>query len=491
MWWNPAALSQFKTTQIAGALHIITPSIKFSNDASAAARQPAARRQRRRRRRRELRAEHVLLDADQQRVGVRLGVNAPFGLTTEYDDGWIGRYQALKSQIKTINVNPAISWQVTPTFALGVGVNYQQHRRARSRRTSTTPARSPRPRPRAAQPARSRRRSIPSILAQHRRARQRRRTIKADDGAWGWNIGVAWDATPQLRLAAAYRSEMKFNVEGTSTTTTRRRRTTPARRRRCAGDPGARQRRQQPRSCTAAASPRTSRCRRSPTCRWSTASTPQWEVMADAQWTGWSSIPELTFDPPTPDDSRRAAGMGRHVEDRGGCELSLQRSSGRRASASRSTRRRSPRIPTPRLPDSDRWWFAVGGEYRYSPNWKFDAGFVYIKGDSRELQPEPRQHGDLRPDQRAPTTRACGSSRCRRVYYVLTQRAAGPRARSTARNGRGIPAVAFSGGIRRSAAARRRASRGIAQIAVGRMERRAVRSRLPARAAPGSPVSRP
>ena len=54
-----------------------------------------------------------------------LGVNVPFGLTTEYDDGWIGRYQALKSQIETINVNPALSWKVTPQFAVGVGVNYQ------------------------------------------------------------------------------------------------------------------------------------------------------------------------------------------------------------------------------------------------------------------------------------------------------------------------------------------------------------------------------
>ena len=46
-----------------------------------------------------------------------LGINVPFGLKTEYDDGWIGRYQGLKSEIKTINVNPALSWQVTPTLA--------------------------------------------------------------------------------------------------------------------------------------------------------------------------------------------------------------------------------------------------------------------------------------------------------------------------------------------------------------------------------------
>ncbi len=34
MWWNPAALSQFPRMQGAAALHVITPSIKFSNNAS-------------------------------------------------------------------------------------------------------------------------------------------------------------------------------------------------------------------------------------------------------------------------------------------------------------------------------------------------------------------------------------------------------------------------------------------------------------------------
>ena len=41
-----------------------------------------------------------------------IGVNAPFGLMTEYDYGWLGRFQAIKSKIKTINVNPALSWKL-------------------------------------------------------------------------------------------------------------------------------------------------------------------------------------------------------------------------------------------------------------------------------------------------------------------------------------------------------------------------------------------
>ena len=37
-----------------------------------------------------------------------IGVNAPFGLVTEYDSDWVGRFQGIKSEITTLNVNPAV-----------------------------------------------------------------------------------------------------------------------------------------------------------------------------------------------------------------------------------------------------------------------------------------------------------------------------------------------------------------------------------------------
>ena len=55
-----------------------------------------------------------------------LGVNAPFGLVTEYDGSWLGRYQAVKSEVKTINVNPAFSFKPTDNVAIGFGVNWQR-----------------------------------------------------------------------------------------------------------------------------------------------------------------------------------------------------------------------------------------------------------------------------------------------------------------------------------------------------------------------------
>ena len=52
-------------------------------------------------------------------------MNAPFGLVTEYDNGWMSRFQGVKSAIETINVNPGVSWKPASNIALGLGLNVQ------------------------------------------------------------------------------------------------------------------------------------------------------------------------------------------------------------------------------------------------------------------------------------------------------------------------------------------------------------------------------
>ena len=52
--------------------------------------------------------------------------NVPFGLETEYDSDWLGRFQAIKSKLETINVNPALSWEPTPRLTVGAGVSWQR-----------------------------------------------------------------------------------------------------------------------------------------------------------------------------------------------------------------------------------------------------------------------------------------------------------------------------------------------------------------------------
>ncbi len=42
---------------------------------------------------------------DKYKIGI--GINAPFGLGTEYDNGWMGRYTSTDSEVKSLNINPA------------------------------------------------------------------------------------------------------------------------------------------------------------------------------------------------------------------------------------------------------------------------------------------------------------------------------------------------------------------------------------------------
>ena len=114
---NPATLSKYSSAQVVLGVHFITPSMKFKNDGS----QPAA---------------FQPLGGDGGDAGSTnvvpnlylavpinrdlvfgLGINVPFGLVTEYDDDFIGRFQGLKSDVQTINVNPALSWKVNDQFA--------------------------------------------------------------------------------------------------------------------------------------------------------------------------------------------------------------------------------------------------------------------------------------------------------------------------------------------------------------------------------------
>ena len=52
-----------------------------------------------------------------------LGINAPFGLTTEWEnpDQFRGRFLSTKAALRAIDVNPTLGWQITPSFGLGIG----------------------------------------------------------------------------------------------------------------------------------------------------------------------------------------------------------------------------------------------------------------------------------------------------------------------------------------------------------------------------------
>ncbi len=379
MWWNPAALSQFPRTQAAAVIHFITPSIKFRNDASQPAQfQPLGNDGGDAGGINYVPNMYVSVPINPQWT-FGLGINVPFGLTTEYDDGWLGRFQALKSQIKTMNVNPAISWKATPEFAIGVGVNYMDLKATLTQNVNYSGAFA------AVAAGAAAAGSIPASLVPGivgaTSGLESLYTIKGDDGAWGWNIGAAWDVTPQFRLGASYRSEFKFDVKANGDFNNPTPVPPPGTSAAVAGavaalTPAVNSRLQGQGLTSDITLPQMANV----SMRWQVD--PKWEILADAQWTGWSSIPNLTF---VPTDGSASQSIPLNWDDTWKLSLGASYRYNSQWKARFGVAFDQTPVttdPTARLPDSDRWWFAIGGEYKWTPNWKFDAGFVYIKGDS-------------------------------------------------------------------------------------------------------------
>jgi long-chain fatty acid transport protein len=61
----------------------------------------------------------VYAPAPAWRIG--LSVDVPYGLRTQYPSDWVGRYQALTSQVTNVEIELAASWQITDHLSIGGG----------------------------------------------------------------------------------------------------------------------------------------------------------------------------------------------------------------------------------------------------------------------------------------------------------------------------------------------------------------------------------
>lgn len=61
---------------------------------------------------------------DDYRLG--LSVNTPFGLSTEYDENWVGRFYAVDSELQTINTTASLARRVNKQVSVAAGVAVQQ-----------------------------------------------------------------------------------------------------------------------------------------------------------------------------------------------------------------------------------------------------------------------------------------------------------------------------------------------------------------------------
>jgi long-chain fatty acid transport protein len=135
-----------------------------------------------------------------------IGLTSPFGLSTDYDSGWVGRYQTLESDLTAIDINPALGITVNDWLSLGVGVSAQY---ASVRLTNAIDFGS-------VCLARIEPAAPGSCTALGALPQQADGFVKLDGSDWtlGYNLGALFTLTDATRIGLAYRSAIDHEIDG-------------------------------------------------------------------------------------------------------------------------------------------------------------------------------------------------------------------------------------------------------------------------------------
>lgn len=344
IYFNPAGMTRIRGRQVVGAVSLINVKITFENDGASTvplgqipgggnggdAGDLAA-----------VPAGYLSWELNPNKLWLGVGVGGPFGLATDWEDGWIGRFHAIESSVEAININPSLAWKVNEQFSLGAGISFQRLKATFSNAVPYT--------------ALAGLLGIPGVPIGSEGVAE----IEGDSWATGWNLGATWQVTPATRLGFAYRSKIEHDVEGDVSFASR-----PAQLALVVPDGDVKAKVELPDTASIAVVHDLDA---------------RWQLLADYTWTGWSSIPELAILRPTgqtvsrvdlafEDSWRLALGANYRMDDRWTLRFGF---------AFDNTPVKDEKR-TPRLPDMDRKWLSVGAQYRASQQLAFDLGFTYI-----------------------------------------------------------------------------------------------------------------
>ena len=326
IFFNPAAMTRLQARELSVGVSAVRPSYKFSNNGSITA--PAT-----------LGSNGgdagdwgfipngYLSWALSKDLYVGLGLSAPFGLKTEYDDDWVGRFQSVKFEVKTYNINPSVAFRVNDRVSIGAGVNWQRIEAEYVRKAA-----------------------VLNAITQATDVK-----IDIDDDSWGWNIGALFNVSPTTRIGVSYRSTIEHELEGSLTSSNQL----------VSPNVGANATIKLPDTAVLSVVQ---------------TLTDRWEMLGDISWTGWSSIKNVdifrstgtlaqTLEPDFRDTWRVAFGGIYKYSDAWKLKFGI---------AWDQTPVRNAEHRLTALPDNDRIWFSIGGQWKPSTASTLDLGLAYL-----------------------------------------------------------------------------------------------------------------
>lgn len=277
-------------------------------------------------------------------ITLGLGISTPWGLETDYQDGWVGRYHALKTRVESVNLNPSFGWRLSEAVSFGAGFNVQQVKAEIGNAIDFGLV--------------GFSMGIPGFAPGNADGKV---SISGDSVEYGWNVGMLVQAAPGTRLGISYRSGMTHNVEGTA---------------QFSNIPGP----------FAPAFPNQGASALLPVPDiWSIHAMHKighgWMVTADYSHFGFSSLKSLDVDfanPATPDSSLQQDWRDAAIYSAGVHWSATETLTVRAGYVYNESPVTDPALRSPRIPDSNRRWITAGASWKATPGFTVHGGYARV-----------------------------------------------------------------------------------------------------------------
>lgn len=353
VFFNPAGMARIKGTQFLGAGHIIKPQADFSDINSRTAAGASLNG--------DPVGGAVMENSDialvpniyavwdlNKDAKIGLGINAPFGLGNKYDDTWKGRYHAVESDLRTININPSFAFNATEDLSVGFGINFVIATVTLSNAIDFGSA-VPTPPPQ----------SLDGFVE-----------ITGDnysDFGYGWNLGFIYNINKKTRIGYAYRSFVDLELRGDADFIVPNHPETTALVSSTGFfvDTGVTANTRLPQSASLSLVHDVNN---------------NFRLMADLTWTRWSVFDELRIqfdsgqaDGVTTMDWENTNRYSLGVDYRLNNKFKLRAGMAYDETPIQSAERRTPRIP-----GNDRTWISFGAQYKFTDKLSMDIGYSHL-----------------------------------------------------------------------------------------------------------------
>ncbi|TVP59329.1 MAG: hypothetical protein EA349_03265 [Halomonadaceae bacterium] len=272
---------------------------------------------------------------------IGLAVNAPFGSQTDYGDNWVGRYNAIKSEISAININPNIAHQINDRVSVGFGISAQYFSATLSNMVEGNAL--------AAQQG-------APVTPTYDGVNDIKTEIDGSSWAVGINAGLLVDITERTQMGLAWRSQVRHRINGDLTFEPQT----------MAANTGGSTTIELPETATLS-------------LKHQPAFSSRLNLLLDAQFTRWSRVDTIAVDADEGQDTELALDFQNSWRGALGAtwdqteRLQLRAGVAFEESAVKDTQSRTPRVP-----DNHRRWASLGAGYQFSNGLQLDASYTHI-----------------------------------------------------------------------------------------------------------------